>query len=141
MSSEIEIDHIINVQATLPGIPGDGARRAQIYIEFVPDEVILDSYVYYSGGPNFYPTVAPAAGVLPSNIVGLLNMELVNDNILTFTDSPTVYFPNRRFKLNKQVNGYVNFTFTGTTGTIYNGVGNGRTETFSMLLRFVKYKK
>jgi hypothetical protein len=134
------MERLRSVRISLTGNPGDGVVTDILNLEFVPDEMIIESYCYYSGA--FVEGEAnPLYGTLPSQVVGEVYMSLINERIFIFTDSPTVYFPNKRFKLGPQFSGakQVTFTFLDMNNGIYDGTA-GRVENLRMELRFIKYK-
>ena len=140
---EIEMERIITIRGSLTGVAGNSEQEQEIHVEFTPDEMIIDSFAYYSGYPIFYPLQADIPyppGTLPSSIVGELFFSLVNEKILIFTDSPTVYYPNRKFKIGFKVQGFYFLSFRTLNNTPYNGTA-ARTENYTINLRFVKYKK
>ena len=93
----------------------------QINIDFIPDDVIVRSIMYYSNGAD------PGVSFIRTN--------LVKDNIIGSIDDPSVQNPQQHFTVNKPIKGAYNFQIVNTNGTIGNRVGQ-----LHIALEFVRYK-
>jgi len=99
-----------------------GSIRRKINIDFIPDELIVNSVCYHNDGSEI------GAGYLWS--------DLVDDALCSLADFPVTYTPQTRFIMKKSVRGDYIFRFLSTNGQLATTLqGN-----LVIMLEFVKYK-
>jgi len=115
---------VIEVRKAIPiikAIVGETSWTQNIYIDFIPDELIVKSYLYLSDGKE--------------DGVSFIFSDLVNDVLCPVAETIPCYL-STPFLLKRPINGTFTFKVLDSLGALT----NGRQGDIYICLEFVKYK-